>query len=179
MSSKPLLFSLGANLGDRERSLDTAASLLGDGVISDLRVSSVYETDPVGYLDQPMFLNMCVSGSCSLAAPALRNAIRDIERACGRSPRPRWHEREIDIDVLLYGDAVRDDDGLRIPHPRMHERRFVLVPACEIAASMIHPGLGVNLATLLERCTDVSDVRPWRAYGNDGQPPMGIPLRSH
>ncbi len=162
MSITPVLFSLGANLGDRAATLDRATALLTERILRNVRVSSLYETDPVGYLDQPMFLNMCVVGTCDLSAVDIRAAIRDIEKECGRRERPRWHEREIDIDILLYGESIIDEDDLFVPHPRMHERRFVLVPAVEIAPGSVHPQLNESLRALLDRCGDASDVRLWR-----------------
>lgn len=159
----PVLFSLGANLGDRQQTLGKAVELLVERVLSaDVRVSRMYQTEPVGFTEQPEFLNMCVYGMCSLPAQQVRTELRSIELLCGRVERPRWHEREIDIDVLLYGTEIINSDHLQIPHPRMGNRRFVLVPAADIAPHLVHPENGLTIGAMLDQCTDTAQVSVWQ-----------------
>lgn len=156
----PVLLALGANLGDRASTLRRAVDLLGARALTDVRASAIYATEPVGYTNQPDFLNMAVAGATALDAMSLSDVCRSIERELGRTPRAKWHEREIDIDVLLYGAEVIETPALQIPHPRMHERRFVLRPAADVAPTMYHPTLGATVTELLDLCQDTSRVDP-------------------
>jgi 2-amino-4-hydroxy-6-hydroxymethyldihydropteridine diphosphokinase len=127
---------LGSNVGDRLEHLRHAVTLLDatDGI--DVVVgSSVYETEPVGP-PQPDFLNAVVEIRTSLGAPDLLRRLKEIEAEIGREPTGRWGPREIDLDLLTYGDESIDGDDLRVPHPRMAERAFVLVPLAEIASDV-------------------------------------------
>lgn len=149
---------LGSNLGDREASLDQAlASLARRGFDVSAR-SSLYWTEPVGGPPQAWYLNAVVAGSTSLAPEALLAACLDVERELGRVRTVRDGPRTLDADLLLYGDEVRSDGALVLPHPRLHERRFVLVPLVEIAPDARHPLLGLSAAELLRRCPDRSQV---------------------
>jgi 2-amino-4-hydroxy-6-hydroxymethyldihydropteridine diphosphokinase len=135
---------LGANLGDRERIVQAALDRLDseDG-IEVVRVSSLRETDPVGYTDQPRFLNGVAELETDLAPRELLERLLAVERDLGRVREgPRYGPRTIDLDLLLYGDAVVDEPGLRIPHPRMTERRFVLEPLAELEPDLVIPGRG-------------------------------------
>jgi 2-amino-4-hydroxy-6-hydroxymethyldihydropteridine diphosphokinase len=135
---------LGANLGDRERIVQAALDRLDseDG-IEVVRVSSLRETDPVGYTDQPRFLNGVAELETELAPRELLERLLAVERDLGRVREgPRYGPRTIDLDLLLYGDAVVDEPGLRIPHPRMTERRFVLEPLAELEPDLVIPGRG-------------------------------------
>ncbi len=155
-----VLLGLGANLGDREQALRSAiTSLVERRAIYAPVLSSVYETEPVGYTDQPPFLNMVVAAGTLLLPDKLLAVCRETERALGRVERAQWHEREIDIDILLYRNRIMTTDDFSVPHPRMHERRFVLEPAAEIAAHVVHPVLRKTMAELLEQCSDNSGVR--------------------
>lgn len=128
---------LGSNLGDRHSNLRAAVeSLRVTGGVQVTATSSVYETDPVGP-PQPDFLNAVVEIETSLAARQLLGVLKDIEGQIGRTPAERWGPREIDLDLLLYGDEVIEEEGLRVPHPEMYARAFVLVPLAEL-----HPELG-------------------------------------
>lgn len=135
-----ILLSLGANLGKREQTLAAAVKRLCELVfVGVVNVSSLYETAPVGYTDQPLFLNIAVAGKTSLTLEEVFSHCKAIEQELGRKPRPRWHERELDIDICLYEDLVAETEQVRVPHPQMHKRAFVLAPACEVAAQMQHP----------------------------------------
>jgi 2-amino-4-hydroxy-6-hydroxymethyldihydropteridine diphosphokinase len=135
---------LGANLGDREVTLARALELLGARPgVEVVAVSSLRETDPVGYLDQPRFVNAAATLETELAPRELLETLLEVERELGRTrDGPRFGPRTIDLDLLLYGDETLDERGLEVPHPRLHERRFVLEPLAEIAPGLIVPGLG-------------------------------------
>ena len=129
---------LGANLGDRERTLRAAVeALVAEDGIEVVAVSTLRETDPVGVGDQPRFLNGAVALETSL------DELLDVERRLGRERSgERWGPRTIDLDLLLYGDETIDEPGLTVPHPRLHERRFVLEPLAELAPGLVVPGRG-------------------------------------
>lgn len=141
--------SLGSNIGDREANLREAIAKLNDlGKVKD--VSSLYETEPVEFTDQPWFLNCAVELSTELAPVPLLNAMLAIERGMGRQRvRPKG-PRLIDLDILLFGDTVMNDQSLTIPHPAMHERRFVLEPLADIAPDATHPILKESILELLQ-----------------------------
>jgi 2-amino-4-hydroxy-6-hydroxymethyldihydropteridine diphosphokinase len=134
---------LGANLGSREETLRRAAELLdaGDGV-EVIAVSELRETDPVGVVDQPRFLNGVAAVETRLAPRALLDLMLEIERSLGRARKERWGPRLVDLDLLVYGDEVVDEPGLDVPHPRLHERRFVLEPLAELDPELEIPGHG-------------------------------------
>jgi 2-amino-4-hydroxy-6-hydroxymethyldihydropteridine diphosphokinase len=141
---------LGSNLGDREAALGRAIELLrgADGV-EVVAVSALRETDPVGVVEQPRFLNGVVEVRTSLSARELLAVLLAIEGALGRVRNgTRWGPRTIDLDLLLYGDEVVDEPGLRVPHPRLRERRFALEPLVELDPALDVPGLG-RVADLL------------------------------
>ena len=135
---------LGANLGDREAALLSAAELLPAR-----RLSTIRETAPWGYLDQPPYLNAVAEVETELDARAFLDRLLDLERLLGRIRLgPRWGPRTIDLDLLTFGDAVLDEPGLTVPHPRLHERLFVLEPLAELAPSLNIPGKGTVSALL-------------------------------
>lgn len=147
----PLVYvGLGSNLGDREGTIRQALERLeADGRIEVLAVSSLRETDPVGYLDQPRFLNGAAALRTELPARALLERLQDVERELGRDRSgPRFGPRTIDLDLLLYGGETVDEPGLEIPHPRLAERRFVLEPLAELNGSLEVPGRGSVQALL-------------------------------
>ncbi len=135
---------LGANLGDRAATLTRAIDLLADRPAIDVvGVSSFRETDPVGYLDQPRFLNAAVAVETSLAPAALLATLLEVERELGRVREgPRYGPRTVDLDLLLMDDLVLDEPGLELPHPRLHERVFALEPLAELDPELVVPGRG-------------------------------------
>ncbi|MDX6543174.1 MAG: 2-amino-4-hydroxy-6-hydroxymethyldihydropteridine diphosphokinase [Gaiellaceae bacterium] len=136
---------LGSNLGDREATiLGALARLQDEPGLSVVRVSALRETEPVGYLEQPRFLNGVAELATELSARELLSRLLAIERDLGRTrgDGPALGPRTIDLDLLLYGDEVIAQAGLQVPHPRMHERRFVLEPLAEVAPGLVVPGHG-------------------------------------
>jgi 2-amino-4-hydroxy-6-hydroxymethyldihydropteridine diphosphokinase len=143
--------ALGANLGDREQTIRAAlAELEATPGVAVTAVSTLLETEPVGYVDQPRFLNGAAVLETSLPARDLLAVLLAVERRFGRAREgvPRQGPRTLDLDLLLYGAARIEEPGLRIPHPRLHERRFVLEPLAELDPSLEVPGKG-EIQTLL------------------------------
>jgi len=143
---------LGANLGDRETTLRRAVELLAEEPgIEVAAVSTLRETDPVGLVDQPLFLNGAAAVETLLSPRELLDVLLRIEQALGRvRSGVRWGPRTVDLDVLVYDDQVVDEPGLRVPHPRLHERRFTLEPLAELAPALEIPGRG-QVSELLAR----------------------------
>lgn len=152
--------AFGANLGDPVRQIARAVEALRDRVRWE-RISSVYRTRPEGYADQPDFYNLVASGPADLSAPGLLAEFRAVEREIGRAPTFRNGPRAIDIDLLAYGSEVLADEGLSVPHPRLHRRAFVLVPLVEIAPEWVHPVLESTADELLGRLGQPVGVEPW------------------
>jgi len=144
---------LGSNLGDRQGTLRAAVGRLRHLPETEvLRVSTLRDTDPVGYIDQPRFLNGVVELGTGLSARRLLGRLLELERAFGRDRAsvPVQGPRTLDLDLLLYGNDVIDEPGLEVPHPRLHERRFVLEPLAELDPSLEVPGKG-SVQTLLSK----------------------------
>ena len=140
--------ALGSNLGNREQHLrDAVASLASN--LSHLRVSSFRETEPVGAVPQPLFINAAVVGETALSAPALLDALLAIERGFGRERPYQGAPRTLDLDLILYGGDIIEMPGLVVPHPRFRARRFVLAPLAELAPEWIDPVTGKTIAELL------------------------------
>lgn len=154
-----IYLSLGSNVGDREANLRSAIAALAEAGVRVIRQSSIYETEPVDYLDQPWFLNCVVQGETELEALALLHALHEIESKMGSKKLIAKGPRLIDLDILLYGQETIETPELQVPHPRMLLRRFVLVPLAEIAPDLRHPSWNATAAELLARSKDRSAVR--------------------
>ena len=159
MREVTVYLSLGSNVGEREQNLRSAILALGDAGVRVIKVSAFYETEPVDLRDQPWFLNCVVEGVTEVPALELLRELRETESRMGSKKLLAKGPRLIDIDVLLYGQETMDTSELQVPHPRMHLRRFVLVPLAEIAPEAVHPGLKTTVKQLLEETTDRSMVR--------------------
>ena len=179
---------LGSNLGQRDENLATAIRCLGQGPVRTevgqvqnvpsgwskpskvhvLRASSVYQTLPWGFEDQPDFLN-CVLEVCTGLSPAgLLEHIKVVEKEMGRQPGLRYGPRRIDVDILFYGDVTLDLPDLQIPHPRLHQRAFALIPLAELNRRLLHPTFHATVGELIERVDGREGVVVW------GPPPSII-----
>ena len=156
---KTVFIALGTNLGDRLANLRTAI----DSLAPEIRVnreSTIYETPPWGFTEQPAFLNMVIEAETSLEPRALLHYLKEKEAVLGRVKSFRNGPRQIDLDILFYDNLILDEENLTIPHPRLHERGFVLVPLAEIAPQLEHPRLKKNITELL-RDVDTSEIIPF------------------
>jgi len=157
-----VILGIGTNIGDRERNLKEAISAIKANIGNILRSSSVYETEPWGFNAEVQFLNMVIETETKLSASGVLGAILMIEAMLGRMRgEKQYSSREMDIDILLYGDEIINEESLKIPHPRMHERRFVLVPLCEIIPDRVHPVKKIPFKLLLDTCTDTGIVKKY------------------
>jgi len=159
---------LGSNLGDRESNLAQALAMLVEKVRLE-KYSSIYETEPVGYSEQPNFLNMVCSGSTDLDPLKLLAFVKEIEKDFGRVPSFPNAPRPIDIDILFYDDQIIRSESLTIPHSRIVERAFVLVPLSEIAPELVHPESRKRIEELLSEVSHIHDIRKYKDVSSISQ----------
>ena len=157
---------LGSNLGDRQANMEKALKLLGDTLQMEL-VSSVYETEPVGYIEQPMFLNAVCCGQTELGPLQLLSLVKGMEASLGRVSSFPNAPRTIDVDIIFYGNVIMQTPELTIPHPRLEERAFVLIPLLEIAPDLRHPISGESIKDLAAR------VQGWEGVKKIGKLVVG------
>lgn len=151
---------LGSNVGDRVDYLRRAIELLDKHPLIQVhKVSSFYETEPLEYPDQAWFVNAAVEIGTEMAPMALLDALQGIEKQLQRQRTMRWGPRTIDLDILLYGDELVAEPRLQIPHVRMHDRAFVLVPLAEIAPEKVHPAMGSSIQELRDGLSRMTEVR--------------------
>lgn len=155
-----VFISIGSNLGDRAANCREAVRRLSryEGVRV-VNASSLYETEPWGVVDQGPFVNSAVEIETDSAPQALFDLLKEIEAGMGRTSGNRWGPRVIDLDIIFYGGLVIDEERLKVPHPSMEERAFVLVPLNEIAPGLVHPVLGKKVSELLEALPSTDGVR--------------------
>jgi 2-amino-4-hydroxy-6-hydroxymethyldihydropteridine diphosphokinase len=157
-----IYIALGSNQGDREMNLAAARTRLShQGWVEFLRCSPIFETEPIGPGEQEWYLNQVCHARTPYEPRALMRWINTIERQGGRerTTEEKWGPRPIDIDLLAYGDESYQDHMVQVPHPHMHERRFVLEPLATLAPDWRHPGLGLTVAELLQKVGNGSRVR--------------------
>lgn len=144
--------ALGSNLGDRLATIHAAIARLKEDALEEAVVSSIYESPPWGPIaDQPAFLNAVIVGVTDWKAPALLNFLKSLETELGRKTGPKYGPRVLDLDLLAVGDVVWKGEGIEVPHPRLTERDFVLLPLAEVWSRWIHPTEGVDVPTLVRR----------------------------
>lgn len=149
----------GSNLGDRMANLARALELIEERTGKVLAQSQLYETAAWGIEKQPPFLNQVLEIGTSLTPPDLLQTLLEIEKKLGRQRIQKWGERLIDLDILYYGKTVIDEPELKVPHPHIPERRFTLIPLCELAPLLVHPVLKKNQLQLLKECPDRLEVK--------------------
>lgn len=147
-----VFLGIGSNLGDLRENCLNAVRLLEERSVVVLKKSSEYRSAPWGVREQPDFLNLCIEAVTDLSPAKLLSVIKEIEKELGRKETYRWGPRVVDIDILLYGDEIMDESGLKIPHPHMHERGFVMEPLSEIAPDVRHPVLKKTVKELSSLC---------------------------
>lgn len=161
MAGKIVYIAMGSNLGDRAGMLERAIAAMNSAGISVLRISSLYVTEPVGAPGQAWFLNAVVEAETSRLPLQLLHALLKIERELGRRRLTPHGPRTIDLDILFYGSSVIRSRELEVPHPRLTERRFVLIPLTQLAPDFRHPVLHKSITQLLAETPDRSEARPW------------------
>ncbi|KPL58049.1 2-amino-4-hydroxy-6-hydroxymethyldihydropteridine diphosphokinase [Rossellomorea vietnamensis] len=160
--------SLGSNMGDRAGYLEKAINILGShGKIEVTKQSSLYETDPVGFTEQDEFLNMVIEIRTSLSPETLLHQCLQVEIDLGREREFKWGPRIIDLDILLFNRDTVETENLLIPHPRMQERAFVLIPLLEVAPRIEHPSFNAPFAEFLDEIPDKEGVRLWKQINGE------------
>ncbi len=160
-----IYLGVGSNVGNRSAHIQSAIfKLREEEGIRILKSSTLYETEPVGLKEQGCFLNSVTEGETILSPREFFETLKAVEKRVGRIEREKWGPREIDLDLLSYGERIIEEETLTVPHPRMHERDFVLVPLSEISPAWIHPKLKKNVKELLSECNpfDASHPKPYR-----------------
>lgn len=158
MALHTIYLALGTNLGDRIANLRAALLALPPSVVI-RRSSAVYETPPWGVVDQPAFLNMALEAETELEPQSLLAYLKGIETGLGRTPSVRWGPRLIDIDILFYDNLILSLPEVIIPHPRLHERAFVLIPLVDIAPQLVHPVVGKTVSAMRDEIGGEGIVR--------------------
>jgi len=158
MAPPHVYLGLGSNLGDRERALEEGVRALGRRGFRVMSRSALYHTEPVGGPPQGWFLNAVIGGETAMSPEALLAQCLEVELQLGRIRGARNGPRVLDIDLLLFGDEVRETATLTLPHPRLHERLFVLIPLSEIAPHARHPRLQLSAEQMRARCVDSAQV---------------------
>ena len=161
MSAVVAYLLLGSNIGDRAAHLQQAQKALATTAGEIVAASAFYETAAWGLEDQPAFLNQALAIRTALDAPALLAACLATEQQAGRERQQRWAARTLDVDILLYGDAIIQTPTLTVPHPALPSRRFALTPLAEIAPKLVHPQLWQTVSELLASCPDPLAVVKW------------------
>lgn len=159
-----VFLGLGSNVGDRLKYIENATERIGklEGVAI-VKKASVYETEPWGVKDQEYYLNTAIEVDSDLSANDIHKAIKNIEEELGRETREKWTSREIDIDLLFYGNEVIDSENLKIPHREIENRKFVLIPLAELDQDIIHPILNKPVSVLLRETGDTLEVLKYTA----------------
>lgn len=153
------VLSLGSNTGDRHANLDAAILLLKASDILPVKKSGIYATTPWGKTDQPFFFNQVIEAATELGADELMETILGIEKKLGRTRNEKWEPRILDIDILFFNDEIIRSETVTIPHPHLHERRFVLAPLAEILPGKIHPVFGKTVSALISELQDPGTVQ--------------------
>lgn len=161
MDKHLLVLHFGSNIGNRIKYLKDALNKTEKAFGKSLATSSIYQTQAWGFSGQPDFLNMAAIYETNIQPEDVLKAIKNIEIETGRIHREHWHERELDIDIIFYDNQIIEKPDVHIPHPRMHERNFVLVPLNEICPDYIHPVFKVSVSHLLKQSTDKLIVEKW------------------
>jgi 2-amino-4-hydroxy-6-hydroxymethyldihydropteridine diphosphokinase len=152
---------LGSNLGKRDQNLETALKHIHERIGTVTKKSRIYQTEPWGERDQEDFLNQALEVDTKLKPKKILEKIAEIESLMDREETYKWGPREIDIDILTYGDEMISEMDLTIPHPFLHERRFTLIPLSELAPDLFHPIMGATILDLLLECEDTLDVKEY------------------
>jgi 2-amino-4-hydroxy-6-hydroxymethyldihydropteridine diphosphokinase len=152
-----IFLALGSNVGDRKANIEKAISLLNPK-ISNIKKANIFETKPVGFTEQENFLNTVISGYTTLSPLELLDFIKQVEKKIGRIERFRFGPREIDIDIIYFGSRIYKDQKLEIPHPKTHERDFVLMPLADIDPNFIHPKFNLSTLEMIKLLTSKTSI---------------------